>query len=59
MRRFAAYVTDDAQGVPAGSDHVSIKVGEETTEIERNPAWLGRALQHSGAADLLRPYRRA
>lgn len=33
--------------------------GVYEAEIERSPEWLARAMQASGAADLLRPYRRA
>ena len=58
FRRFSAYLAD-SDDAPAGSNSYRRQVGEESTEIDRNPAWIGRALQHSGAADLLRPYRRA
>ncbi|WP_305972519.1 MULTISPECIES: hypothetical protein [unclassified Mameliella] len=30
----------------------------ERERVERAPTWKARALQNSGAADLLRPYRR-
>ncbi|TPJ28022.1 hypothetical protein [Mesorhizobium sp. B2-7-2] len=30
-----------------------------TEEVSRAPSWMARAMQNSGAGDLLRPYRRA
>lgn len=58
FRRLAEYLadTDDRAGV---SDY-SVNMGGAIEEsYERNPAWVARAMQYSGAGDLLRPYRRA
>ncbi len=33
--------------------------GAAETEFERLPTWIAKAMQNSGAGDLLRPYRRA
>jgi len=44
---------------PGASSH-SAKVMEHLdVSFDRAPTWLARAMQYSGAADLLRPYRRA
>lgn len=45
-------------GRPGVSSHTG-KVGDLEESYDRNPAWLARAMQYSGAADLLRNYRRA
>ncbi len=43
---------------PAGSSSYSLNIGETLAEqIERSPNWKAKALQHSGAADLLRSFR--
>lgn len=63
-RRLAEYLAP--QGVdgfldsrPGASSH-SAKVMEHLdVSFDRAPTWLARAMQYSGAADLLRPYRRA
>jgi hypothetical protein len=58
FRRLAEYLAADA-GTP-GSSRYSVTIGGNLSEaIDRNPAWMARALQNSGAADLLRRYRRA
>jgi len=42
-----------------GATRASFKIGDSLDfEVERNPAWIARAMQFSGAADLLRRYRR-
>lgn len=48
--------TDDR----AGASEYGVNMGDSIEEnYRRNPAWLARAMQNSGAGDLLRPYRRA
>ncbi len=57
-RRLAEYMAEveDKMGV---SDY-SVDMGGAIREsFKRSPAWMARAMQNSGAADLLRPYRRA
>lgn len=63
FRRLAEYTVpgqDDnlLTGRPGASSHTGELDGVSET-IERNPAWLAKAMQWSGAADLLRNYRRA
>lgn len=63
-RRYAEYSAEIGEngmlvGHPSHTDH-SAKIGEAVNEsFSRSPTWAARALQLSGAADLLRPYRRA
>lgn len=57
VRRLAEYMAADA-GKPGVSSE-SASVGALTFSIRRDAAWQAKALQYSGAADLLRPYRRA
>ena len=54
--RLVAYLASDP-GKP-GAAREAVDLGELRHEIERNPAFMARALQNSGAADLLRPWRR-
>lgn len=57
FRRLAEYVADDTDR--AGVASYSVNMGGAIAEsYDRNPAWMGRALEYSGAADLLRPYKR-
>lgn len=56
-RRLADYLAAEADG-PAGARSWSANVGQLSESWTRDPAHLARALQNSGAADLLRPYRR-
>lgn len=57
FRRFAEYLADDTDR--AGVSSYSVKMGGAIEEsYQRNAAHTARALQNSGAADLLRPYRR-
>jgi hypothetical protein len=61
FRRLAEYLagargSTDEPG--ATSSKFSIG-GDLDFEVTRNPAWVARAMQYSGAGDLLRPYRRA
>jgi len=48
--RFAEYM---------GASAFSVNIGPINMDETRAPTWLARAMQYSGAADLLRPYRRA
>jgi hypothetical protein len=57
-RRLAEYSA--AKRGLAGSSSRSFELGSDLKETyARAPTWLARALIYSGAADLLRPYRRA
>lgn len=64
FRRLAEYSVEMGKdgmmsGHPSHSSH-SAKIGDSIEETFTRPSnWAGRALQLSGAADLLRPYRRA
>lgn len=63
-RRLAAYsvgIVGDGmvEGHPSHTSH-SVNISDAIDEsFERSATWAARALSHSGAADLLRPYRRA
>jgi hypothetical protein len=57
FRRLAEYLADDPG--TAGASSTSVEIGPIKESLNRNPAWVARAMQHSGAGDLLRPYRRA
>jgi hypothetical protein len=57
FRRLAEYLADDPG--TAGASSTSVAIGPIQEELTRNPAWVARAMQYSGAGDLLRPYRRA
>lgn len=57
FRRLAEYLADTPDR--AGVSRYSVSMGGAVEEsYDRNPAWAGRALEYSGAADLLRPYKR-
>ncbi|QFT62080.1 hypothetical protein [Roseivivax sp. THAF30] len=57
FRRMAEYLADDADR--AGASSYSVNMGGAIEEsYDRNPAWIGRAMELSGAADLLRPFKR-
>jgi hypothetical protein len=56
--RLSKYVVAEVAGVPGASSY-SIDMGQLSESITRHPAFMARALDNSGAADLLRPYRRA
>ena len=59
FQRLADYMSAKADRHP-GSSSESLSVGESIrNEFRRDPAWAAKALQNSGAADLLRAYRRA
>ncbi|MFW2544409.1 hypothetical protein ACN2XU_17370 [Primorskyibacter sp. 2E107] len=57
FRRLAEYST--AHEDRAGVSQSTVTVGPIQTSYSRNPAFMAKALINSGAADLLRPYRRA
>lgn len=58
ITRLAAYLTAETP-VPAGARSYSANVGQLSEAISTDPAAMAKALQNSGAADLLRPYRKA
>lgn len=58
FKRLAEYLSDDTDR--AGASSYSVNMGGAIEEsYQRNAAWVAKALIYSGAADLLRPYRRA
>ena len=57
FRRLAEYLADDPG--TAGASSTTVAIGPIQESLDRSPAWVARAMQLSGAADLLRPYRRA
>ena len=58
FRRLAEYAATEVQH--AGARSFSEAVPDVFTgSVERSPAWMAQALINSGAADLLRRYRRA
>jgi hypothetical protein len=57
FRRLAEYMADDPGRV--GTTSFTDKIGPLEESVTRAPTWLARAMQYSGAGDLLRPYRRA
>lgn len=57
VRRLAAYIGCDPGEPGARSHSVTVKDLSEVTM--RAPSWMAQAMQNSGAADLLRRYRRA
>lgn len=57
FKRLAEYCATEAGGIPGASSY-SVNIGQINESIRRSPAWMARALENSGAADLLRRYRR-
>lgn len=57
FRRLAEYLAADPG--TAGATSTSVSIGPIEESLNRSPAWVARAMQYSGAADLLRTYRRA
>ncbi|WP_428927870.1 hypothetical protein [Marinibacterium sp. SX1] len=56
-RRLAEYLADEPDR--AGVSSYSVNMGGAIEEsYQRSPTWSARALELSGAADLLRPYKR-
>ncbi|PTQ72736.1 hypothetical protein [Celeribacter persicus] len=57
FRRLAEYLADEPDR--AGVSSYSVNMGGAIEEsYQRNPAWVARAMELSGAADLLRPWKR-
>lgn len=57
--RLLGYVQDES-ALSASVTRTSLGLGNGLSEdFERPPTWMARSLQYSGAADMLRPYRRA
>ena len=57
-RRLAEYMAA-TPGTPGAASERSEVFGIGIKEVSRTPSWMARAMQNSGAADLLRQYRRA
>lgn len=57
-RRLADYL-DGMPDIAPGATSYSLNIGQVQESIEVSTSHIGRAMQNSGAADLLRPYRRA
>ena len=57
FRRLAAYMA--AKPGKAGATSETTSAGSITISNRRSASWIAEAMQNSGAADLLRPYRRA
>ena len=57
FRRLAEYLAADRETPGATVEHVSIP--GINLDFRRDAAWTAQAMINSGAADLLRPYRRA
>lgn len=63
-RRLAEYLApDSSQDIltsrPSASSHSAKLMDHLNVSFDRAPTWIARALQLSGAADMLRKYRRA
>lgn len=58
FERLRDYIEAEDTGVPGASSY-SINLGQISENYRRNPEYVARALEMSGAADLLRQYRRA
>jgi len=56
-RRLAEYLADEPDRAGVSSYGMSMG-GEMSEEYRRDPKWIARAMDLSGAADLLRPYKR-
>lgn len=56
FRRLAEYMA--AKKGKAGATSERVTAGSVTVEQSRSASWMAHALQNSGAADLLRSYRR-
>ncbi len=56
VKRLDAYLAEAVERHGAGRYEVDL--GKLRESFDRAPAWQAKALQLSGAADLLRPYRR-
>lgn len=58
FKRLAEYMAADA-GTPGAASERTEVPDVLATDISRAPSWMARAMQNSGAADLLRNFRRA
>lgn len=58
FRRYAEYVAASSTDAP-GAHRMSSSIGPIEETFSQSPSHIARALVNSGAADLLRPYRRA
>jgi len=58
FERLRGYVEAEVVGAP-GAYAVSMREGQLSQSIRRKPEWMAQALVLSGAADLLRQFRRA
>ncbi|MCO5129390.1 MAG: hypothetical protein M9932_02360 [Xanthobacteraceae bacterium] len=56
VKRLAEYLAQDPGTAGAASERVDV-TDIESVSVSRSPSWMARALQNSGAADLLRGYR--
>lgn len=56
--RLQSYFAEDTD-IGGGVSEMSTNVGPISISEKRQTTWLAKAMQNSGAADLLRPYRRA
>lgn len=57
FRRLAEYMA--ARAGKQGATREAVQAGSVSVTTSRSASWLAEALANSGAADLLRPYRRA
>lgn len=57
FRRLAEYMAEEVEH--HATYRISVTIGQITESLTRSPEWVARAMQLSGAGDLLRPYRRA
>lgn len=59
LTRLDGYLAAD-QTRGRGTSSYSVSISDAISEeVRRSPTWMAKALQNSGAADLLRKYRRA
>ncbi|WP_085307944.1 hypothetical protein [Planktotalea arctica] len=57
FRRLVEYMSEEDG--PSGSSSFVSSIGPLEESVTRSPNWMARAMQQSGAGDLLRSYRRA
>lgn len=58
VRRLAEYLSADPGEAGATSERIDVQ-DIESRQVDRSASWMARAMQNSGAGDLLRSYRRA
>ena len=56
-KRLSSYMAET--GRKAGVSSYSADLGVLKIAYTQSPSWMAKAMQNSGAADLLRPYRRS